>query len=72
MVVGFDLVKENIIEMKNGNIDYLISQSPIYQGIKSVQALFDFLLNKKTTKPIQYVPLDIIIKENIDFYINSI
>lgn len=71
-VVGFDLVKENILEIKNGNIDYLISQSPVYQGVKSVQALFDVLINKKTPKSIQYVPLDIIIKENIDFYINSI
>ncbi len=72
IVVGFDLVKENILEMKKGNIDYLISQSPVIQGVKSVQTLFDFFINKKTPKAIQHVPLDIIIKENIDYYMNSI
>lgn len=71
-MVGFDLVKENILEMKKGNIDYLISQSPVIQGVKSVQTLFDFFINKKTPKAIQHVPLDIIIKENIDYYMNSI
>lgn len=70
-VIGFDLVEENIIEMKNGNIDCIISQSPVFQGSKSVQTMFEYFINKKEPVPVQHVPLDIIIKENIDFYINS-
>lgn len=69
-VIGFDMVKENILEVKKGNIDYLISQRPISQGIKSVQALMEFFLYKKIPLAVQQAPLDIIIKENIDFYIN--
>jgi LacI family transcriptional regulator len=69
-VTGFDLVKENIEYLKNGKIDCLISQSPLQQGIKCIKTMFDlFMYNKKPLK-IQYVPLDIIIRENIDFYMN--
>jgi LacI family transcriptional regulator len=69
-VTGFDLVKENIEYLKNGKIDCLISQSPLQQGIKGVKTMFDlFMYNIKPPK-IQYVPLDIIIRENIDFYMN--
>ena len=70
-VVGFDLVKENIAALKAGSIDFLISHNPVFQGARAVQMLFDFFLYQKKPPPIQHVPLDIIIKENIDFYLNS-
>lgn len=69
-VLGFDLVKENIEYLNIGKIDCLISQSPLQQGIKCIKTMFDlFMYNNKPPK-IQYVPLDIIIRENIDFYMN--
>ncbi len=68
-VIGFDLVQGNIAEMKKGTIDFIISQRPIYQGTQAVRSLFDFFVNKKMPTSIQYVPLDIIIKESMDFYI---
>lgn len=70
-VIGFDLIRKNIDEMHNGAIEFLISQSPVFQGKKAVQTLFDFFMYNKTPMKVQYVPLDIIIKENIDYYINS-
>ncbi|MEQ6119172.1 substrate-binding domain-containing protein [Reichenbachiella sp. MALMAid0571] len=70
-LVGFDLVEKNITEMKSGGIDFLISQSPVFQGTRAVQSLFDYFVYKKPPAEIQFVPLDIIIKENIDFYLNS-
>ncbi|MEZ4970029.1 MAG: substrate-binding domain-containing protein [Flavobacteriaceae bacterium] len=69
-VVGFDLVPGNVVELKNGNIDYIISQRPVFQGLTAVKVLFDFFVYKKLPHSIQYVPLDIIIKENVDYYIN--
>ncbi|MDN5203677.1 substrate-binding domain-containing protein [Fulvivirgaceae bacterium BMA10] len=70
-VIGFDLIEENIASLKNGSIDFLISQNPVFQGGQAVQMLFDYFVYKKTPTEIQYVPLDIIIKENVDFYLNS-
>ena len=70
-MVGFDLIEENVEELKNGGIEYLISQSPIFQGKRSIQVLFDFFVYKKEPLPVEYVPLDIILKENADFYVNA-
>lgn len=69
-VVGFDIVPGNVSELKNGNIDYIISQRPVFQGVTAVKALFDYFVYKKSPSAIQFVPLDIIIKENVDYYIN--
>lgn len=68
-VIGFDMLRDNILEMKKGNITYLISQRPISQGKMAVKALFKFFVHKKAPLKIQHLPLDIIIKENIDYYI---
>jgi LacI family transcriptional regulator len=69
-LVGYDLVEANIEHLRNGGIDFLISQSPVQQGKRAIQTLFDFFVWKKEPEKIQYVPLDIIIRENLDFYIN--
>lgn len=69
-VVGFDTVPGNISELKKGHIDYIISQRPIFQGVTAVKVLFDFFVYKKLPESVQFVPLDIIIKENVDYYIN--
>ena len=69
-VVGYDLVEENIQFLKSGQIDYLISQSPMQQGLKAVQILFELFVYKNEPSKVRHVPLDIIIRENVDFYIN--
>jgi LacI family transcriptional regulator len=67
-LVGYDLVEENIAHLKDGGIDFIISQSPVQQGERAMQTLFDFFVFKKEPDRIQHVPLDIIIRENVDFY----
>jgi LacI family transcriptional regulator len=69
-LVGYDLVPENMEHLKNGGIDFIISQSPVQQGKRAIQTLFDFFVFKKEPDKIQHVPLDIIIQENLDFYIS--
>ena len=69
-LVGYDLVPDNMEHMKSGEIDFIISQSPVQQGKRAVQTLFDYFVWKKEPQKIQHVPLDIIIRENLDFYIN--
>ena len=68
-LIGFDLVDDNIDHLRNGSIDWIISQSPIQQGVCAVKTLFDLLVNKIVPDKTQYVPLDIIIRENLDYYL---
>ena len=69
-LTGFDLVEENIKHLKKGSIDYIISQSPLQQGARAIESFFDFFIFKNTPAAIQYVPLDIIIRENLDYYLD--
>lgn len=70
-LVGFDLVESNVEELKNGGIEFLISQSPVFQGKRAIQTLFDFFVYRKEPSLVQYVPIDVIMKENVDYYINA-
>ncbi len=69
-LIGYDLVEENIICLIEGKIDFIISQSPFQQGQRAIQTLFDYFVFNKEPIRIQHVPLDIIIRENLDFYIS--
>lgn len=69
-VVGYDLVEGNIEHLNKGGIDFVISQSPMQQGLRAVRVLFELFVYKNKPKEVQHVPLDIIIRENLDFYID--
>ncbi len=69
-IVGYDLVKKNIEHLRTGGIDFIISQSPVQQGRRAIKSLFEFFVFKKEPEKTQYVPLDIIIPENLDFYVD--
>ena len=68
-IIGFDLLPKNITYLKAGKIDYLINQNPERQGFLAITNLIDALLLKKIIDPIQYLPLDIVVKENVDYYL---
>ena len=70
LLVGYDLVEKNVEYLKKGYIDFLISQKPEEQGYKSVMALSNFILVKQNIPRVNYSPIDIITKENIEFYNN--
>jgi LacI family transcriptional regulator len=70
-LIGYDLLEQTQQFLKKGVIDFLISQKPREQGYKSVMALFNYLVMKKQVIKDQFLPIDIITKENIDFYINQ-
>lgn len=69
LLVGYDLVRENINYLKDGVIDFLICQKPEDQGYKSVTSLFNYILSNKKIERVNYSPIDIVIKENLNFYI---
>jgi LacI family transcriptional regulator len=69
LLVGFDLIEQNIKFLENEMIDFLISQKPVDQGYSSMMALFNHSVMKKKIEKINYSPIDIIIKENLHYYI---
>lgn len=71
MFMGYDIVDDNVFYMEKGVIDILICQKPEDQGYLSAMAMFNFLLTGRQAEKINYSPIDIIIKENINYYNNN-
>ena len=67
-VIGHDLISENIDYLKRGIVDFLICQRPEEQGYNAVYTLFDHIVLKKPIKSENYTSIDIITKENLDYY----
>ena len=67
-LVGYDLLQKNVDYLKSGEVNYLIGQRPGLQGYCGVKALCDYMVFKKAVIPTKYMPIDILMKENIDFY----
>lgn len=67
-LMGYDLLKANVDLLKSGDVHYLIGQRPGLQGYCGVKALCDHVVFKKAVDPVKYMPIDILIRDNIDFY----
>jgi len=72
VIVGFDLIQENISALEKYEKIVLINQNPERQAYSGLMSLFEYLLNKKEVIKKQYLPLDIVTRENISTYIESI
>lgn len=70
-VIGYDLVPKNIYYINQGLISFVINQHPRGQGYRSVHQLSDHLVFKKKVPLIKYLPLDIITKENLSYYLTD-
>lgn len=66
--IGYDLLARNISCLKNGTVNFLIAQQPRHQGYNSIEALCNFLILKKDVNTINYMPIDLLSKETIDYY----
>lgn len=67
-IVGFDLIKKNLDYLKEGYIKYLISQRPDSQGYHSIKTLCNYIAFSTPVQEANFMPIDIIIAENIEFY----
>jgi LacI family transcriptional regulator len=67
-LIGYDLLKRNVACLNNGSISFLIAQQPMLQGFNGVKALCDHLILKKEVKKINYMPIDLLTVETIEFY----
>lgn len=68
-LIGYDLIEKNLGFLNKGVIDFLINQNPKGQGFYGIHTFADHLIFKKKVNPIKYLPLDIITKENLQYYI---
>lgn len=67
-VIGHDLVKENVDYLKKDLVHFLICQRPEEQGYNALNKLFRNVVQKRQIEPENYTSIDIITKENIDYY----
>lgn len=63
-IIGYDLLKENIEYLNKGIIDFLINQRPEEQGYMGINHLYRKLVLQETVENTNYIPLEIILKEN--------
>ena len=67
-IMGYDVVHKNADCLREGSISFLIAQHAYQQGYFSIDSLFRAIVLKKKVEPVNYMPIDLLTKENIDFY----
>lgn len=67
-IIGHDLLKENIAYLKKDIVHFLICQRPEEQGYSAVNKLFRHIVQKRDIEMVNYTSIDIVTKENIDYY----
>ncbi len=68
-LIGYDLLDKNVRFLRSGTIRFLIGQRPEQQTYKAVKKLFEFLTLNKVPENMEYLPVDIITSENVDYFI---
>lgn len=68
-IIGYDLVPKNISFLNRGMISFLINQNPRGQGYWGIHYLARHLVFKKPVPPAKYLPLDVVTKENLSYYL---
>lgn len=70
-LMGYDLLQRNVDCLKQGSIFFLIAQQPTLQGFDGIKALCEYLILKKEITRENFMPIDLLTKENIEFYCNK-
>ena len=70
-IIGYDLLPKNIHYLKQNVISFLINQNPKGQGFWALQILADKLIFEKPVPQLKYLPLDIVTKENANYFIQD-
>lgn len=67
-IMGYDMVHKNAECLRQGSISFLIAQHAYQQGFCCIDALFQAIVLKKKVRPVNYMPIELLTKENLDFY----
>lgn len=68
-LIGYDLLDMNVKYLKSGITKFLIGQRPEEQTYKGVKKLFEFLSLNKVPERLEYLPVDVVTSENVDFFL---
>lgn len=68
LLIGYDFLKKNINYLLSEQITFLICQRPKEQGYLGIMALYKYLFKISEVEKSVYMPIDIITKENYQFY----
>lgn len=67
-LVGYDLLPGSVEYLKRDYIDFLISQKPEEQAFKGLNSLFNLVAFHREPERDQFMPIDIITRENLRYY----
>lgn len=67
-IMGYDMVDRNAKCLRLGSISFLIAQHAFMQGYNCVDTLFKAIVLKKKVSPVNYMPIELLTRENVDFY----
>ncbi len=67
-IMGYDMVAKNAECLRQGSISFLIAQHGYQQGYSCVDTLFKAIVLKKKVQPVNYMPIELLTKENVNFY----
>lgn len=70
-LMGYDLLERNVNCLKKGSVSFLIAQQPALQGFDGIKTLCEHLILKKEVQQENFMPIDLLTKENIEFYSNK-
>lgn len=70
-LVGYDLIERNTQLLSEGIITALVAQRPERQGYEGVRSLCNLLLFKQSPEKVNLMPIDILLKENLVYYLNN-
>jgi LacI family transcriptional regulator len=68
-LIGYDLLDKNVEYLKSGVIRFLLGQRPEEQTYRGVRKLFDFLSLNKIPEKMEYLPIDVVTSENVNFFV---
>jgi LacI family transcriptional regulator len=67
-VIGYDPIEENVRLLREGVIDFLISQQSERQGYEGIRALYRHVVLKMPVESKIMTQIDIVTRENVDYY----
>ena len=67
-IIGYDLIERSKKNLKNGTIDFIISQNPEAQGYQGIYSLYQRCVLRQSPPKEILMLIDIITRENMDYF----
>jgi LacI family transcriptional regulator len=68
-LIGYDLIDKNVEYLKEGWIDFLISQKAETQGYEGIYSLYREVVLQQSCPRSILMPIDVVMKENLIYYV---